>query len=63
VKNGDDFYSAKPLTDQQVNAFVDRRFFAGGEYYTDTTDRALGVTASSTLPHGEAVVAQNTRTN
>ncbi|MDR1279835.1 MAG: ABC transporter substrate-binding protein [Opitutaceae bacterium] len=37
IDNGDDFYGAKPLTETQITEFVDRRFFAGGEYYVDTT--------------------------
>jgi sulfonate transport system substrate-binding protein len=32
VDNGDDFLKKKSLTDRQVEAFVDRRFFRGGEY-------------------------------
>jgi sulfonate transport system substrate-binding protein len=59
IKNGDDFYSAKPLTDEQVTAFVDERFFEGGKYYVDTTNQALGVAAQPAAhPAGPLAIAQ-----
>ncbi|MDR1497968.1 MAG: ABC transporter substrate-binding protein [Puniceicoccales bacterium] len=36
VENGDDLFGTKPLTKQQVEEFVDRRFFQGGKYYVET---------------------------
>lgn len=32
IKNGDDFLKKKNLNQQQLEAFVDKRFFAGGQY-------------------------------
>lgn len=32
IKNGDDFLTKKHLTDAQIETFVDRRFFKGGQY-------------------------------
>lgn len=32
IKNNDDFLIKKSLSDQQINEFVDSRFFKGGEY-------------------------------
>lgn len=32
VQNGDDFLAKKRLTDAQIEKFVDRRFFGGGEF-------------------------------
>lgn len=39
IANGDDFYGEKPLTAAQVDEFVDRRFFEGGEYFVDTSGK------------------------
>ncbi|MDR2862949.1 MAG: ABC transporter substrate-binding protein [Puniceicoccales bacterium] len=50
ITNGDDFYTTKPLTDAQVEEFVDRRFFAGGQYYVDTTGTDAQLAAPLTLP-------------
>ncbi|MDR1817037.1 MAG: ABC transporter substrate-binding protein [Puniceicoccales bacterium] len=36
VAKGDDLFGTKPLTREQVNEFVDRRFFEGGEFYVAT---------------------------
>jgi sulfonate transport system substrate-binding protein len=47
IKNGDDFYSTKPLTDQQLYDFVDKRFFEGGPFYVDTSDQAIGLNPKS----------------
>jgi len=59
IKNGDDFYSTKPLSDEQVAAFVDQRYFAGGKYYVDTTDGALDVNqAPAARPAGSLAVAK-----
>jgi sulfonate transport system substrate-binding protein len=63
VKNGDDFYTSKPLTDQQLTAFVDRRFFEGGEFFTDTRDKALHAATPTVLPVRVAIAAQNSKTN
>ncbi len=38
IKNNDDFYTKKSLTDKQLDGFVDKRFFEGGEFYVDTSD-------------------------
>jgi sulfonate transport system substrate-binding protein len=33
----DPFYTKNHLSDKEIEAFVDRRFFAGGEYFVDTS--------------------------
>ena len=33
IKNGDDFLKKKNLSQAQIEAFVDKRFFKGGQYY------------------------------
>ncbi|MDR1010008.1 MAG: ABC transporter substrate-binding protein [Opitutaceae bacterium] len=50
IVNGDDFYGTKPLTDAQIAEFVDRRFFAGGDYFVDTTGKPLSPFSSSPPP-------------
>lgn len=39
IENGDDFLIKKSLTDKQIEAFIDKRFFEGGEYFVDTSGR------------------------
>jgi hypothetical protein len=52
------------LTDEQVLAFVDRRFFEGGEHYTDTTDKALGLEKGTAMSGAAAaLVVQNEKGN
>ncbi|GEM_PF-641983 len=36
----DPFFTKKHLTDKQIEAFIDKRFFAGGDYFVDTSERA-----------------------
>ncbi|MDR1191096.1 MAG: ABC transporter substrate-binding protein [Verrucomicrobiales bacterium] len=36
--NGDDFIKRKRLTDAQIEQFIDKRFFEGGEYFVYTGD-------------------------
>ena len=36
IKNKDPFYTKHHLTDAEIEAFVDKRFFAGGDYFVDT---------------------------
>ncbi len=38
LANGDDFIARKQLTDEQIDKFVDRRFFQGGEFFVYTGD-------------------------
>jgi sulfonate transport system substrate-binding protein len=66
VANGDDFYSEKPLTDAQVEEFIDRRFFRGGSYFADTTGKpaaakpAAGKPAAAKPAAGKPVAAAKT---
>lgn len=32
IEHGDDILTERRLSDEQVNAFIDGRFFAGGQY-------------------------------
>jgi sulfonate transport system substrate-binding protein len=36
----DPFYTRHHLTDREIEEFIDRRFFAGGEYFVDTSEHA-----------------------
>jgi len=38
IKNKDPFYTKHHLTDAEIEAFVDKRFFAGGDYFVDTAE-------------------------
>jgi len=42
IKVKDPFYTKNHLSDKEIEAFVDRRFFAGGEYFVDTSRNAKG---------------------
>jgi sulfonate transport system substrate-binding protein len=37
----DPFFTKHPLSDKEVEKFVDRRFFAGGDYFVDPSPRKL----------------------
>jgi len=39
IKVRDPFYTKNHLSDKEIEAFVDRRFFAGGEYFVDTSPK------------------------
>jgi sulfonate transport system substrate-binding protein len=39
IAEKDPFFTKHPLSDKDVEAFVDRRFFAGGEYFVDPSPR------------------------
>jgi ABC-type nitrate/sulfonate/bicarbonate transport system substrate-binding protein len=43
IANGDPFFAKHPMTDKEIESFVDRRFFAGGEYFFDTSEKARGL--------------------
>ena len=38
IKNKDPFYTKHHLTDAEIESFVDKRFFAGGDYFVDTSE-------------------------
>jgi sulfonate transport system substrate-binding protein len=38
IANKDPFYTKHHLSDKEIEAFVDRRFFRGGEYFVDTSE-------------------------
>jgi sulfonate transport system substrate-binding protein len=38
IANKDPFYTKHHLSDKEIEAFVDKRFFAGGEYFVDTSE-------------------------
>jgi sulfonate transport system substrate-binding protein len=42
IKVKDPFCTKNHLSDKEIEAFVDRRFFAGGEYFVDTSRNAKG---------------------
>jgi sulfonate transport system substrate-binding protein len=35
----DPFYTKHRLSDKEVETLVDKRFFAGGEYFVDTSEK------------------------
>jgi sulfonate transport system substrate-binding protein len=41
VAENDPFFTKHPLSDKDVETFVDRRFFAGGEYFVDPSPKKL----------------------
>jgi sulfonate transport system substrate-binding protein len=42
IKVKDPFYTKQHLSDKEIEDFVDRRFFAGGEYFVDTSRSPKG---------------------
>jgi len=57
IDNGDPFFSKHPMTDKEIEAFVDKRFFAGGEYFFDTSEkRQASASAEPGSSSGPAVV-------
>jgi len=38
IANKDPFYTKHHLSEKEIEAFVDKRFFAGGEYFVDTSE-------------------------
>jgi len=38
----DPFYTKHHLNDQEIEAFVDKRFFAGGDYFVDVSEKQQG---------------------
>jgi sulfonate transport system substrate-binding protein len=47
----DPFYTKHHLTDKEIEAFVDRRFFAGGEYFVDSGKNGKGT--AEIVPDGK----------
>lgn len=39
IDNGDPFFAKHPMTNKEIESFVDKRFFAGGEYFFDTSEK------------------------
>jgi sulfonate transport system substrate-binding protein len=48
IASRDPFYTKHQMTDKELEAFVDPRFFAGGEYFVDTSEKRRGVTTTGT---------------
>jgi len=42
----DPFFTRNHLSDKEIEAFVDRRFFAGGEYFVDVSEKRQGSAAA-----------------
>jgi len=42
IDNGDPFFAKHPMTNKEIELFVDKRFFAGGEYFFDTSEKRRG---------------------
>jgi sulfonate transport system substrate-binding protein len=38
IANKDPFYTKHHLSDKEIEAFVDKRFFKGGEYFVDSSE-------------------------
>ena len=51
----DPFYTKHKLSDKDIEAFVDKRFFKGGEYFVDTSEKALKGFASVSNTNAETV--------
>jgi len=46
IANGDPFFAKHPMTDKEIESYVDKRFFAGGEYFVDTSQKKKGASAT-----------------
>jgi sulfonate transport system substrate-binding protein len=57
IKVKDPFYTKNHLSDKEIEAFVDRRFFAGGEYFVDTSRNPK--TTAEVAPNGKNQVERN----
>jgi sulfonate transport system substrate-binding protein len=44
----DPFFTKHHLSDKQIETFVDKRFFAGGEYFVDTSEHPQKSTQTQT---------------
>jgi len=42
IASKDPFYTKHQMSEKDVEAFVDKRFFAGGEYFVDTSEKRRG---------------------
>jgi len=42
IASKDPFYTKHQMSEKEVEAFVDKRFFAGGEYFVDTSEKRRG---------------------
>ena len=45
IANKDPFYTKHHLNDKEIEDFVDKRFFAGGDYFVDTSEHPQKPTA------------------
>jgi sulfonate transport system substrate-binding protein len=55
IANKDPFYTRHHLSDKEIEAFVDKRFFAGGEYFVDTSEHPqTSATAANSTPPAPA---------
>jgi len=45
-----------PMNDREVEVFVDKQFFAGAEYFVDSTEKQQGLTATAACAPGRASV-------
>ena len=51
----DPFYTKHKLSDKDLEAFIDKRFFKGGEYFVDTSEKALKGLASISNTNAESI--------
>jgi sulfonate transport system substrate-binding protein len=61
IKVKDPFYTKNHLTDKEIEAFVDRRFFAGGEYFVDTSAKGKGT--AEVVPNGKSQAERQVTAN
>ena len=54
IKVKDPFYTKQHLSDKEFESLVDRRFFAGGEYFVDTSQNAKA--RADVVPDGRTQV-------
>jgi sulfonate transport system substrate-binding protein len=55
IANKDPFYTRHHLSDKEIEAFVDKRFFVGGEYFVDTSEHPkTAATAANTAQAAQA---------
>jgi ABC-type nitrate/sulfonate/bicarbonate transport system substrate-binding protein len=62
IEHGDPFFGKHPMTDKEVDSYVDKRFFAGGPYFYDTSEhRRASASAEPPSPNHPAAsqIAKN----
>ena len=60
ISVGDPFFTKYHLSDKQMEALVDRRFFAGGDYFVDVSEKRRHSAALGSPAAGSAIARLTT---